>query len=70
MLEHFFPTPWPQACEYYERSVQELVAVERHLLQARAKALTEEEKALAEKRQAFHGYTVVDTPTGMYILFD
>lgn len=37
--------------------MQELASVERHLLQAKAKALTEKEKTLSERKQTLCGYT-------------
>ncbi|CAI8007763.1 hypothetical protein GBAR_LOCUS5365 [Geodia barretti] len=45
-----------KACQQYEEMVQELVSVERHLLQAKARALTEEERRLGERKQALCGY--------------
>ena len=42
----------------------ELGGVERHLLQAKARVLAEEERALAERSQASHGYGDVGIPTG------
>ena len=42
----------------------ELAAVERHLLQAKGKVLTEEEKALSEENRVFHGYDSIGIPTG------
>ena len=38
--------------------------MERHLLQAKARVLAEEERALAERSQASHGYGDVGIPTG------
>ena len=51
-----FFSPIVQACELYGHCVEELAAVERHLLQARARALAEREKRLSERKQALCGY--------------
>lgn len=51
----------------YKECVHELVSVERHLLQAKARALTEEEKKLSERKLALCGYEDVGLPSGMDI---
>ena len=56
-----------QACEHYQHCVEELMSVERHLLQAKARALAEEEKILSEKKEALGGYEGVNLPSGIYI---
>ena len=48
--------------------MQELSSVERHLLQAKARALTGREKTLSERKQALCGYESVSLPPG--ILYD
>lgn len=59
-----------QACEYYRHCVEELAAVERHLLQAKARALTEREKKLSEKKQALCGYDeTINLPTGIPLAY-
>ena len=46
--------------------MEELAAVERHLLQARARALTEQERKLSEKKQALCGYEEgINLPAGV-----
>ena len=53
-----------QVIEHYGRCIQELGSVERHLLQAKARALTEQEKILSERKQALHGYENISLPSG------
>ena len=48
--------------------MQELASVERHLLQAKARALTEEEKTLSERKEALSGYKCVTLPSGTYAI--
>ena len=45
-------------------TVQELEGVEKHLLQAKASLLAEEERALAEHNTACHGYGDLGIPKG------
>lgn len=54
-----------QACDHYEQCVHELASVERHLLQAKARALAEEEKTLLERKLALCGHKDVGLPSGM-----
>lgn len=64
-----------QAREGYAHLVLELAGVERHLLQAKARVLAEEERALAERNQTSYGYGDVGIPTGksmnhMYVCYE
>ena len=49
-------------------TAQELEGLERHLLQAKASLLAEEERALAEQNTAHHGYRDLGIPKGGFVL--
>ena len=46
--------------------MEELASLEKHLLQAKAKALAEEEKTLSERKEALGAYESVSLPSGTY----
>ena len=53
----------------YEKHLEELASLERHLVQAKARALTEDEQLLAAFADSCAGYGEMGLPMGEIIVY-